>query len=117
MASPFALPDWTVFGSKGVAYLDESESAWKIQYVKNLDEGVLREELAAPGRSYLSGETIDWREKIVPFSDIEAIDYYDKCHEYYTRAAAPFVPIEQTRDIMRLLEACRVSNAEGAPEI
>ena len=100
------------FSSPTTSCTGHTESSWKVRYVEELGEGELHEELAAPNRSYDSGEVIDWQEKIVPFTDFEPINYYDKCYEYYAEGAKPFVPIEKTREIMQLLESCRASSGK-----
>jgi len=115
MASPQPMPLWHVLGKYGGILFDEEQQAWRVRYVRPDELGPieLHEELAAPERRYGSGEVIPWREAVVSVSDFEAIDYYQKCYAYYALGEAPFVPVEETREVMRVLDACRRSAGDG----
>ena len=68
--------------------------------------------LAAPGRSYTPGDhTLDWREETLQFvSDEKLPDFYANVHSVVVGdgvQAAPLVKMEETRELMRVLEECR----------
>ena len=63
--------------------------------------------LAAEGRLYDNGETIPWKEVMFPLSDFKPINFYQKCYEYFAMDREPFVPVSQSREIMRILQLCR----------
>jgi scyllo-inositol 2-dehydrogenase (NADP+) len=109
MASAQSTPRWHVLGKRGSVLFDETEQAWRVRYYLpgDLTPLELHTELAAPERRYGSGETIPWREEIVPLSGFEPIDIYQRCYEYFAMGSQPFVPIDETREVMRVLDACR----------
>jgi scyllo-inositol 2-dehydrogenase (NADP+) len=110
MASAHPMRPWQVLGQRGSAVLDEVAWAWHVRYYREeaLGEGVVHAELAAPQRRYDNvDETISWEEQTVPVSEYAAVDYYEQCYRYYALDEAPYVPIEETREVMRVLEMCR----------
>lgn len=113
-AAAQTLPPWQVLGKYGSAVLDQKNHAWNVRFFRpeELEDVGIQEGLAAKARRYGSGEKIPWQEKIFPLSDFQPINFYQKCYEFYALDAAPFVPIEETREVIRVLDACR-KNAEG----
>jgi predicted dehydrogenase len=110
MASAHGMRPWQVLGKRGSAILDEEEKAWKVRYYREevLGEGIVHEELAAPQRKYGNiDEKIPWEEVTVPVAEYEAVDYYEQCYRFYALDQAPYVPVEETREVMRVMEMCR----------
>ena len=109
MASAHPMPEWHILGQYGGILFDEARQAWRVRTVRpeELEDIQLHEQLAAPQRRYGSGETIPWHEVLFPLSDFQPIDYYTKCYEYFALDHEPFVPIDETREVMRVLDACR----------
>ncbi|MBN1348637.1 Gfo/Idh/MocA family oxidoreductase [candidate division KSB1 bacterium] len=113
MASAFPMTPWRILGQRGSILLDEAEQVWRVKYYyqRDLPDIAVHPELAAPNRMYSSGEVIPWREKSIPLSDYEEVDYYQKCYDYFALNREPFVPIQETREVMRVIEECRKNNA------
>jgi len=112
IAAAHGMRPWHVLGRRGSAVLDEDEWAWRVRFYgeEALGEGVVHEELAAPERRYDNvDEMIPWEEQVVPVTEYAAVDYYEQCYRYYALNEAPYVPIEETREVMRVLEMCRES--------
>ena len=110
MAAAHPLRPWHILGKYGSIVLDEEQKAWRVRYYRPeaLGEGITHEELVAPQRKYGNiDEVIPWEEAVFPLADYPQVDYYQKCYDFYALDAEPFVPIEQTRELMRVLEACR----------
>lgn len=109
MAAALPSPTWQVFGKRGTASLDNEDGDWRVRYVNasDLPSTAIQTGLAAEARRYGSGEVIPWKEEIVDSASTPEIDFYEKCYEYYALGLKPFVPINETREIMRLLEAAR----------
>jgi predicted dehydrogenase len=109
IASAHPMPPWQVLGVRGSIVFDEAQQVWRVRYYRQeeLGAGTTYEGLAAPDRRYGNPETIPWREAVVPVSDFEAVDFYEQCYAYYARDEAPWVPIAETREVMRLLDVCR----------
>ncbi|MDH3252522.1 MAG: Gfo/Idh/MocA family oxidoreductase [Ignavibacteria bacterium] len=109
MAAAQALPAWHVLGSRGSAILNEDEGCWRVRFFR--DEEVvppaLQQGLAAEQRRYGSGETIPWREEIIPLSGFPPIDFYDRCYDLFALGKPSFVPIEETLEVMRVIDLCR----------
>ena len=107
MACAHDMPPCQVFGKYGSAI--ESQRVWKARYFRpeELEDVKVQEGLAALNRKYGSGENIPWREESFPLSDFQQLNYYDKCYEYYALDNPPFVPVSETREVMRVLHECR----------
>ncbi|MDK1032310.1 MAG: hypothetical protein QGD94_09915, partial [Planctomycetia bacterium] len=82
---------------------------WPVRFFaeEDLPAPATQQGLAARNRKYGSGEKIRWQEKAFPLSDFQAVDYYRKCYEHFALSAEPFVPIEESRELIRVLDACR----------
>jgi scyllo-inositol 2-dehydrogenase (NADP+) len=112
IAAAHAMRPWQVLGKRGSIVLDEDEVAWRVRFYREeaLGQGVVHDELAAPERQYANvDETIPWEERTVPVAEVEAVDYYAQCYRYYALDEPPYVSIEETREVMRVLEMCRQS--------
>ena len=110
MAAAQPLQPWHILGTYGSITLDETEQAWCIRHYdpKILGAGVIHENLAAPQRRYGNvDEEIAWQETTIPFADFEPVDFYAQCYAFYALGQAPFVPLEETMALMRVLDACR----------
>jgi predicted dehydrogenase len=109
MACAHPMTPWRILGERGSALFDEEEQAWRVRYFRQeeLAELAVHDGLAAPERRYGSGETIPWREAVYPLADYPAIDFYQKCYEYFALDREPFVPVADTREVMRVIDVCR----------
>ena len=110
MAAATPLASWLIFGERGSISFDQKTEEWKVKYftLDDLPEAKTQDGLAAAGRIYGGGESIPWRERSVPSGGGgTAFDFYDKCHEYFAEGKEPFVPIEETLEVMRTIEECR----------
>ena len=109
MASAYPLPEWQVLGERGSLVLDEKQRTWRARFFhhEELTDIGIQDGLAAEDRRYGSGETIPWREEVFPLSDFRPVDFYAKCYDYFALDGEPFVPIAETREVMRVLDACR----------
>ena len=114
MASAYPLPVWQVLGQRGSLTLDQEAKCWRARFFRQDDLAAVptQEGLAADGRRYGSGETIPWREEVFALSDYQPIDFYAQCYDYFALDSEPFVPVAETREVMRVLDACR-QDAEG----
>lgn len=112
-ASALPVTSWQIFGKYGAMIWDDHETAWKIRYYSpaELTDVKAQDGLAAANRNYSNGEKIPWKEKTVPAKDAEAIDYYDKCYEYYALDKEPFVDVHETLELMKVLKKCREFDA------
>jgi predicted dehydrogenase len=108
-AAAYRLPAWQILGKYGSLVLDEKKQTWKARFFRpeELEDIRVQESLAAQDRRYESGETIPWQELTFHLSKYQPISYYDKCYKYFALDAKPFVPINETREIMRILHLCR----------
>jgi predicted dehydrogenase len=113
MAAAHPFPPWQVLGQRGSALLDPEQFAWRVRYFRaeDLPELEAQEGLAARDRRYPS-QPIPWREATFSLADIEPVDFYERCYAFYALGRAPFVPVAETREVMRILQACRASSAD-----
>ncbi|HIE24495.1 MAG TPA: Gfo/Idh/MocA family oxidoreductase [Anaerolineales bacterium] len=120
MASARTIEKWHILGKYGEIVLEEieeheddeidpAEQTLHLRYFdpEKLAEISASEDLAVPDRRYGTGEIIPWQEKEISLGDYPPIDFYQKCYEYFAQNALPFIPIEETREVMRVLELCR----------
>ncbi|MFH1568551.1 MAG: Gfo/Idh/MocA family oxidoreductase [Gemmatimonadota bacterium] len=109
MATAHAMvPRWHVIGERGSLVLGDDE-VWRARYFLpgELQAVALQEGFAAAARRYGSGEQIPWREEDFPCAAAEPVDYYGRCHDYFAGGGEPFVPVAESRELMRVLDACR----------
>lgn len=108
MAAAYPIPQWQIFGERGSIVYEELSKSWKIKYyLKEEFEGIkAQNSLAAKDRSYCDEQGIPWKEETIPVSDYSPVNYYDKCYEYYCLDKSPFVAIEETRELMSIIETC-----------
>jgi len=109
MAAAIPFPPFQILGDRGSMTLDTEAGVWRVKYRRDnpWDDVEVHEELAAPGRKYGTGTPIDWIEETVSLSDVDGVDYYQQCYEYYALDREPFVPIAQTMKVMEAIEQCR----------
>ncbi|MBQ7695396.1 MAG: Gfo/Idh/MocA family oxidoreductase [Lentisphaeria bacterium] len=109
MACALTAPDMEIFGDRGTARAENG--VWKLRYCEKLDKPEMFPGMAAPGRKY-PPRVRDFTEEELPVPDTDALAWYDHCRAFFGENAAPFVPVEETLEVMRLLEECRISAAE-----
>lgn len=116
-AASIPLPTWILLGKYGAAALEQTDQGpvFRVRYLKEeeLPELGVNEELAAPGRTYGNEDQLIWHEEMVRVNDFEEIDFYEKCLDYYVKDENPFVPVEETREVMRIIEECRKMNSSS----
>lgn len=117
MAAAAPLPPWYIAGSHGAAVFDLEKRIWTLTYYdpSELAPLHLQEGLAADHRSYGNGETIPWKTSQVRAEDYPDLNFYDYCHAYFTGKSDPFVPITETREVMRALRECRKAAGTLSP--
>jgi predicted dehydrogenase len=109
MATVQPLQPWFIGGNCGTAVFNQEEMSWQLKYFipEELPEIKPQNGMAAAGRVYGTCEVIPWKTQILRQSDFSALDFYAKCYEYYAEDCPPFVPIAETREVMRVIEQCR----------
>ena len=115
MASALDMPRFQILGRYGSITEDKESNSWKVRYFdpSELTDVPIQNGLAADGRRYGSGEEIPWQEALFPTSDYERISFYDRCHDYFAGDQPPLVPIEETREVMRVMDECRKDAARS----
>lgn len=110
MAAGHEVSPWYIAGSYGAAVFNSESKEWNLRYFdpKELAQISLQEGLAAADRAYGSGEEIPWKTKVISNNDFPDIGFYGKCHEYFAGDCPPFVPISETREVMRAISECRL---------
>lgn len=112
MATAYELPKWYVLGSRGTIVFEvngDNEGIFKAKYLLDdeMTELPLRSELAAADRRYGGFDRLKWHEEQVVVSSFKEIDYYEKCYSYYALDGDPYVPVRDTREVMRVIRECR----------
>ena len=110
MATAHSTRNWQVFGKYGT--IIDVDKSWHVRYYNptELEELHIQDGLAAEKRRYGSGENIPWQDKIVSFDEYKSVDFYEKIYDYLVLDKEPFVPVTQTRELMRIMEECRKDN-------
>jgi predicted dehydrogenase len=109
MAAAIPIPPWQILGERGSIIWDEESPSWKVRYYLQEELPVfdLQNSLAAENRSYGDDQKIPWREETFPVSDYQAMDFYAKAYEYFAQGQKPFIPVSESREVMRLVEESR----------
>lgn len=113
MAAAVELQPMIVFGRHGTIWLAREQKAFVVRWFDPAlapayaaDNG-----LAARERRYMDAyeHEIVWNEDVIPIADFESIPFYDKVYDHFALDKPSFVPIEQTREVIRIMEECRKS--------
>lgn len=109
MAAAQPMPPWQIFGRDGAARLVEDGTGGAYFEVRRLKQSgilALQGTMAAQGRAYGSSADLVWEEERV---DAGWADHniYEECHAYFAMGEPPFVPVEETREVMRVIAECR----------
>jgi len=109
-ASSQTLPGWHICGEYGTAIREGD--IFKVKYY-NPDEASPLEivEGAAPGRSYDNQDRLPWQEKDFPITKDKQCDFYANVYDAIVNNAEPYVRIEESRELMRVLDLCRQSSS------
>ena len=108
MAAACSVPDIEIYGTRGSAVYQNG--AWTVKYCGELPALEMHASLAAPDRRYPPREK-DFTEETLLNPEISSFEWYTYCRDFYNGIAAPLVPVEDTLEIMRLLQECRESSA------
>jgi scyllo-inositol 2-dehydrogenase (NADP+) len=105
------LPLWHVIGTTGSLQL--AEGAWQARWfdAAELPPLAAQQGLAATARRYGSGEQLPWQEESFSPDEVQGVDYYARNHSFFTGAGEPVVPLTESRELMRVLDACRTDAA------
>jgi len=100
---------WEVFGTLGYARFDGMAQEWCLTYVKpgTLPELSLQTALAAKDRAYSQEGDIPWIRERIALDTAAAPCYYDHVYDYFAEGKAPFVPLSESMELMRILRDCR----------
>jgi len=109
MASALPITPWQIFGKNGTLIMDTEKKEWKARFFRpeELPDSEVYEEVAARNRKYPGDGGVIWHEKSFPLSDFQPVKYYDKCYEYFALGKTPFIPIEESVELIRVIEECR----------
>jgi hypothetical protein len=103
------VPNWTICGTRGSAVQQDDTILVRYYREEELSDLGLQDGLAAADRKYGNDEVIPWHTEELPLAEYPGANFYDHCHAYYANGEAPYVPVEETREVMRLLGTLRAS--------
>jgi predicted dehydrogenase len=107
-ASAHSLPGWHICGQYGTAILENG--VFKVKYYDpNAAPPLDVIEGAAPGRSYDNLDKLPWQERDFPVTKDKQRDFYANIYDVITNQAAPYIRIEESRELMRVIDLCRQS--------
>lgn len=108
MAAGQPMPLWQILGRDGAATLieDESGTHFELRYLKESDKLALQHSMAAEGRTYGSSGGLVWAQERVDAAWTDNT-YYDHCYSFFALGRPPLVPVEETREVMRVIALCR----------
>ncbi len=105
-ATAWDAPPWHVCGRYGT--MVREGNAFKLKYYDPKEAPPIEiVEGAAPGRKYDLGDRLPWKEETVPILPEKQLDFYENIHEVLTRNGIPHIKIEESRELMRVIELCR----------
>lgn len=109
-ATSIMITPWMIFGKYGTIIAegpsDSQTDNFIVKYYDPADmpEVTLDDSLTAEGRRYNNDVPVPWKEEVYPVKPEDAVNFYDKCYEYFALDEKPFVPVEETLRVMSLLE-------------
>ncbi|MBT99227.1 MAG: hypothetical protein CL902_11450 [Dehalococcoidia bacterium] len=104
-ASALSLPEWHICGEYGTAV--KSGPGFEVKYYEPAEAPLLEvKEGAAPDRSYGNNDELPWQVGSVHVEG-QTLDFYQNIHDVLFERAEPYIPIEQTRELMRIMACCR----------
>lgn len=107
-ASAHALPGWHICGKYGTAIREGD--VFKVKYYDPAQAPPLTViEGAAPGRSYDNQDRLPWQERDFPITPDKLLNFYANIYDVIVNGAKPIIPIEESRELMRVLDLCRQS--------
>lgn len=104
MAAPIPESPFAIYGTRGSAFWEGNE--WRLKYCPVMPDLKLQGALAAEGRQYASEHLEFVEEKVAPEPD-QSGTQYRKCYDYFGSGGAPFVPLSETLEVMRIIDLCR----------
>jgi scyllo-inositol 2-dehydrogenase (NADP+) len=106
-------PRWHILGHCGSLRLNDKAGAWEARWFdpEQLPPLTTQEGLAAEARRYGSGEQLPWQEASFDLNDCESVDFYAEAHSYFAEGAEALIPVDESRELMRVLSACRADAA------
>jgi len=110
-ASAIAESPITIWGKYGTAAVEKDENGDSFFHVKYYDPLALEKKealktLEMKDRRY-PHETIPWKEERIALRYVDRGDFYGDCLAYFQGRGESPVPIEETVEVMRILEECR----------
>jgi predicted dehydrogenase len=113
-ASAQPVVPWQVFGAHGAATWSAEHRVWQVRYYRPEEAPAVtaQQGFAAEGRRYPQ-ENLPWREQEVRGDDFGSFDYYDLAWRYFAKGEPPPVAPEESRQLLQLIERCRMSAATG----
>lgn len=114
--SAFEKNEWIISGVNGTARWDSEKKKWQIKYLKpnTLPAISLQTTLAALNREY-PHEEIQWQETDCTFNIQAQQSFYDNCYAYFTLNQAPLVDLNETRQVMAIIDKAGNNNSCPAP--
>lgn len=108
MASAFMGQEWQVYGNCGSAIYN-GQGEWRLKYFlpEKFKLPDVQSGLAAKDRAYPESIKIEWLEEKIPLEPTSPSRFYDCCYDYFALDKAPLVPVEDTIEVMTILEQCR----------
>ncbi len=109
-ASAYTMPLWHICGKYGTAIREDN--VFKVRYYDPAEASPLNViEGAAPERSYDNYDRLPWREEDIPITRDKQRDFYANIHDVIVNNTAPYIRIEESRELMRVMELCRQSGS------
>ena len=110
-ASALKASTLTIWGKYGTASVENDQDGNRALHVKYyvpqmLETQVASSELEMKERKY-PRENIPWKEEWIPLKYVDRRDFYGDCFAYFKGVGKSPVPLEETVDVMRILEECR----------
>ncbi len=117
-AAALTGPSWVICGEYGTLRSEigpDGKLQFRLRYYDPNAIPKIRasDALAAENRSYNNDVVIPWIEDVAPLNGRFEIPFYDRLYAYFALDQEPFVPIDETLYVMKLLRDCRESAQQG----
>lgn len=106
------LPQWILLGSHGSAVHhagEEGPGTFELKYFNEneMPQRAMNPGMAALDRKYMKEQQIPWKTETVRLDAFTALNFYDLCYEYFALGKPSAVPVEQTREVLHIIDKCR----------
>lgn len=110
LGTPFNEGGWYAYGEYGAVKITDNFSKATIRYLAEEDRTsslTLEDSYAAADRKYGRETGLNWIEEVIDLPPFVSATFYNSVWKYFVEDGAPVVPLEESMEVMRIIDLCR----------